>query len=65
MDAEMVMRNVQIILAPVVLLTGCVILGQASLGRYPTINDRLRALARSSGPGACAASDRQTTPGSR
>src|SRR5215213_5192276 len=46
MDVEMVVRNVQIILAPVVLMTVCAILVQAILGRYAVINDRLRTLAR-------------------
>jgi hypothetical protein len=46
MDVEMVVRNVQIILAPVVLMTVCAILVQAILGRYSAINDRLRALMR-------------------
>lgn len=46
MDVEMVVRNVPIILAPVVLMTVCAILAQAILGPYTAINARLRALAR-------------------
>ncbi len=46
MNVEMVVRNVQIILAPVVLMTVCAILVQGLLGRYASISDRLRALAR-------------------
>jgi len=44
MDVEMVARNIQIILAPVVLVTACAILSQGLLGRYAAITDRLRAL---------------------
>jgi hypothetical protein len=44
MNVEMVARNIQIILAPVVLVTACAILAQGLLGRYAAITDRLRAL---------------------
>jgi len=44
MDVETVARNIQIILAPVVLVTACAILAQGLLGRYAVITDRLRAL---------------------
>jgi hypothetical protein len=45
MNVEMVARNIQIILAPVVLVTACAILAQGLLGRYAVVTDRLRALA--------------------
>ena len=44
MNVEMVARNIQIILAPVVLVTACAILAQGLLGRYAVITDRLLAL---------------------
>jgi hypothetical protein len=44
MNVEMVARNIQIILAPVVMVTACAILVQGLLGRYAAITDRLRAL---------------------
>src|SRR5437868_7774921 len=46
MNVEMVVRNVQIILAPVVLITACAILVQGMLGRYAVLNDRLLAMTR-------------------
>lgn len=46
MDIEMVARNIQLILAPVVMVTSCAILLGGLLGRYATINDRLRAMSR-------------------
>lgn len=42
MNGEMIARNIQIILAPVVMITMCVILLGGLHGRYQTINDRLR-----------------------
>src|SRR5437763_6757526 len=45
MNVEMVARNIQIILAPVVLVTACGILAQGLLGRYAAITERLRSLA--------------------
>ncbi len=44
MNVEMVARNIQIILAPVVLVTACAILAQGLQGRYTAITDRLRAI---------------------
>lgn len=46
MDAEMVARTIQLILAPVVMVSACAILATGLLARYAVINDRLRALAR-------------------
>ena len=46
MDIEMVARNIQLILAPVVMVTSCAILLGGLLGRYAAINDRLRAMNR-------------------
>ena len=45
MDIEMVARNIQIILAPVVMVTACAILLQGLLARYAALNERLRGLA--------------------
>jgi len=45
MNIDAVARNIQIILAPVVMVTACAILLQGLLGRYAAINERLRALA--------------------
>ncbi len=45
MDIEMVARNIQIILAPVVMVTACAILLQGLLARYASLNERLRNLA--------------------
>jgi len=42
MNVETVARNIQIILAPVVMVTACAILLQGLLGRYSAFNDRLR-----------------------
>lgn len=44
MDIASVARNIQIILAPVVMVTACAILVQGLLARYVTINERLRAM---------------------
>src|SRR5687767_13503104 len=46
MDIEMVARNIQIILAPVVMVTACAILLQGLLARYAQISERLRNLSR-------------------
>lgn len=46
MNVEMLARNIQVILAPVVMVTACAILVQGLLNRYAGINDRLRLLAR-------------------
>jgi hypothetical protein len=46
MSAETVARTIQLILAPVVMVTACAILLGGLLSHYATINDRLRALAR-------------------
>lgn len=42
MNSEMIVRNIQVILAPVVMITACAILLGVLHGRYQTINDRLR-----------------------
>lgn len=42
MNGEMIARNIQIILAPAVMITACGILLGVLHGRYQTINDRLR-----------------------
>ena len=46
MTAEMVARTIQLILAPVVMVTACAIMLGGMLGHYAAINDRLRAMAR-------------------
>src|SRR5689334_1681673 len=46
MDVEMVARNIQLIIAPVVMISSCAILLTGLLGRYAAVNDRLRAMAR-------------------
>jgi hypothetical protein len=46
MSAETVARTIQLILAPVVMVTACAILLGGLLSHYAAINDRLRALAR-------------------
>jgi hypothetical protein len=46
MDIETVTRTIQLILAPVVMVTACAILLTGMLSRYAAINDRLRAMAR-------------------
>ena len=46
MTAETVSRTIQLILAPVVMVTACAILAGGLLTRYAAINDRLRAIAR-------------------
>lgn len=46
MNAEMVTRIIQEIIAPVVMVTSCSILLGGLLSHYAAINDRLRAIAR-------------------
>ena len=46
MDVEMVARSIQIILAPVVMVTACAILLQGLVARYTALHDRLRAISR-------------------
>lgn len=46
MDIETVTRTIQLILAPVVMVTACAILLTGLLSRYAAINDRLRVMAR-------------------
>ncbi len=46
MDIETVTRTIQLILAPVVMVTACAIMLTGLLSRYAAINDRLRAMAR-------------------
>jgi len=46
MTAETVSKTIQLILAPVVLVTACAILAGGLLTRYAAINDRLRAIVR-------------------
>ena len=46
MTAETVSKTIQLILAPVVLVTACAIMTTGLLARYAAINDRLRAIAR-------------------
>jgi len=46
MDVEMVAKNIQLIIAPVVMISSCALLLTGLLGRYAAVNDRLRAMAR-------------------
>lgn len=46
MSAEIVSQTIQAILAPAVMISACAIILGGILGRYATINDRLRALNR-------------------
>ncbi len=46
MNAETVSRIIQIIIAPVVMVTSCAILSGGLLSHYGAISDRLRAIAR-------------------
>jgi uncharacterized membrane protein YphA (DoxX/SURF4 family) len=46
MNAEMPPRTIQLILAPVVMVTACAILLAGLLSRFAALNDRLRLLAR-------------------
>jgi len=46
MTAETVSKTIQLILAPVVMVTACAILAGGLLTRYAAINDRLRAIVR-------------------
>ena len=46
MSAETIARTIQLILAPVVMVTACAILVGGILSHYAAINDRLRALTR-------------------
>ena len=46
MNVEAVARTIQLILAPVVMVTACAILSGGLIQRYSAINDRLRALSR-------------------
>jgi hypothetical protein len=46
MTAETVSKTIQLILAPVVMVTACAILAGGLLTRYAAINDRLRAITR-------------------
>src|SRR4051812_48031474 len=46
MDVEMVAKNLQLIIAPVVMISSCALLLTGLLGRYAAVNDRLRAMAR-------------------
>jgi hypothetical protein len=46
MNAEMVAGTIQLILAPVVMVTACALILNGVLARYAAVNDRLRALNR-------------------
>lgn len=46
MTADMVARTIQLILAPVVMVSACGLVLTGLLARYAAVNDRLRALAR-------------------
>ncbi len=46
MNAETVARTIQLILAPVVMVTACALILNGILSRYAAVNDRLRALSR-------------------
>src|SRR5438094_3483491 len=46
MNVEMVARNIQVILAPVVMITACAILLQGLVNRYHALNDRMRNMTR-------------------
>lgn len=46
MDVAMVARNIQVILAPVLMITACAILAQGLLGRYALLTERVRAATR-------------------
>ena len=46
MTAETVSKTIQLILAPIVMVTACAILAGGLLTRYAAINDRLRAIVR-------------------
>ncbi|MFN0071055.1 MAG: DUF2721 domain-containing protein [Chloroflexota bacterium] len=46
MSVEMVARTIQLILAPVVMVSGCALIANGLLTRYGAINERLRLLAR-------------------
>ena len=46
MDHEMVTRTIQLIIAPVVMITSCCILGSGLLAHYSTLGERLRVTVR-------------------
>ena len=46
MNAETVARTIQLILAPVVMVTACALILNGVLSRYAAVNDRLRLLSR-------------------
>jgi hypothetical protein len=46
MDPEMVTRTIQLIIAPVVMITSCCILGSGLLAHYSSIGERLRLTVR-------------------
>ncbi len=46
MSAEVVARTIQLILAPVVMVTACAMLANGILSRYSAVNDRVRRLTR-------------------
>src|SRR5436190_3040800 len=46
MNVETVARNIQVIIAPVVMITACAILLQGLVNRYNALNDRMRAMTR-------------------
>lgn len=46
MNVEMTTRIIQLILAPVVMITSCALVLGGLLGRYAAVNDRLRTMAR-------------------
>jgi Protein of unknown function (DUF2721) len=46
MNAEMVAGTIQLIIAPVVMVTACALILNGILARYAGVNDRLRALSR-------------------
>lgn len=46
MELETITRTIQLIIAPVVMVSACALLLNGLLARYGSINDRLRALAR-------------------
>lgn len=46
MSVQTITRAIQLILAPVVMVTSCAILANGILSRYASINDRMRALTK-------------------
>jgi Flp pilus assembly protein TadB len=46
MNTQMFAQTIQLILAPVVMISACAIIVTSLVARYATVNDRLRAMAR-------------------